>query len=44
MNNETANELIRESRLDGKSGYVALVVLCGEENVQPVLNTGSLYG
>ncbi len=29
MNNETANELIRESRLDGKSGYVALVVLAG---------------
>ena len=21
-----------------------LVVLCGEENAQPVLNTGSLYG
>ena len=44
MSNELHNEQVREISLNGGSGYIALVVLCGEENAQPVLNTGSLYG
>ena len=35
--------MIQENTRTASSGYLALVVLCGEENAQPVLNTGSLY-
>jgi hypothetical protein len=37
------NMMIQENTRTVASGYLALVVLCGEENAQPVLNTGSMY-